>query len=636
MISYKSDKKGNFLNFFYYLILIVSSLFLIAPIFKKGIPMLLDNPKHLSETIYLTKYLIPQRHWINGWCMADFAGFPILLYHYILGKSIAAFLSISTGINIIIAYKLLMAVAIVFPTVSLFFLFSRISSKTASLITALFFLLQTTHILKIAQGMWNNYLALGFLPLFIYALLKVYTDNSLKYCGVAVLLFSLTIISHQYVAIAESFFALFFFFISLFSKKTNSFRFFLKLSLIAILSISLASFYIYPFIEAGKWLSANKMFGKGIIEPWASLYHQVKIFLNVPENISLSKQLFNNNGELFFKNLFSKPFIKLSMLLLDFFAITGLIVSFKKEEYKHILNKGMIFFTFFFLIFSSDLWRSVNFLNNLPFAGGIENNRFMLFSQIGLLFFCIYGLDYFFHITQRKDFILKIICLVIIAGGLITFSSHLKNKKFLITSNHLEDYRQIESFWEWTSKNLNPNKERLLIQRTKGNIAGTIFNESHILSLTWYYSGVNHIGAWNSGFPYTTEKIVSTEGGRIMGMSMKNIDDRKLARRMKIFNTSHIAAVSQSLQNFLERSPSFQKIADFGLIEVFKLLNYKPLWIDFIKGKGKVGYINLANEMIEAKIVTEEFYNTIRIKVQNHPYWKCEINGEETKLSTDE
>ncbi len=631
----KQEGEKNYSGiFFSYLAIILSSLFLMGPLFEKGIPLLLDNPKHLSETIYLANHLLPETNWINGWCMSDFAGFPILLYHYILGKTLVALISISTGIDIVTSYKMMMLFALLFPSCTIFFLFSKFFGNKASLAAVFFFILQTSHILKISQGMWNNYFALGFLPLFVYALLKLLNSNSARYIAIASLLFALTFISHQYVAIAEVFFAFAILLSAIFSEEKMFFGVFKKLFFVGIISVALSLFYLFPFIEAGKWLSANKMFGGGEIHPIASLYHNVKILLNIPEDISIRRQLINGNLMLFLGNLFKMPFIKAVMLILDITAISGLLISFK-DRGKNIAISAFLLFTLLLLIISSDLWRAVGFLNNLPFARGIENNRLILFSQFGFLFFSARGLKYLFDRVKTKKIVFGIL-LAVTLGGLFSLSSYLQKNNFLITSGNFSSFSQIEDFWEWTGKNVDAKSERILIQRTKGNIKDSILNESHILSLTWHYSGVNHIGAWNSGFPYATEKLVSTAQGTIFQMRENNIEEEKLIEHMSAFNTGFIAAVSPGLKEFLDKSYNFEASADFGIIKVFKLLTFKPSWIDFIRGDGAITKLSLKNNRVVAMINTKSKKNTIRIKIQNHPYWKASLDGQTIQISDDD
>lgn len=629
------DKQGFITEFICYLIIIFSSLFIIRPLFDEGIPLLLDNPKHLSETIYLAKYLIPETHWINGWSMSDFAGFPILLYHYILGKTLAALISIVCGINIVSSYKIMMAVSLIFPSCTLFFLFSKFFGKLPSLIAVYFFLLQTSHIIKISQGMWNNYFALGFFPLFIYSLLRFSTTNSLRFISMASLIFSLTFISHQYVAIAESLFAATFLIVSFFSKKENSFKLLTNLSAVAFLSLALSLFYLYPFIEVGNWLSENKMFGGGEIHPLKSLYHYIKVLLNIPENISVGTQIFKGNIKLFFNNLFELPFIKTAMIILDITAITGLILTFSRMTKRNGVKTAFAGFTFLLLIISSDIWRAFDILNNLPFARGIENNRLILFPQFGFLFFSASGLEYFLKTAKKKKILICFFLVIAISGGLVTLSSHLEKNNFFITSKSLNTFPEIFAFWKWAEMNINSKEERILIQRTKGNTEDVILNESHILSLTWLYSGVNHIGAWNSGFPYTTEKIVTTEGGRMLGMNVNGLYEDKLIKRMNVFNTGYIAAISADFKLQLQKSVFFDESADFGIIKVFKLSTFKPSWIDFLDGAGKVSSTFINPQKIKADIIAEKENNLIRIKIQNHPYWKAVVDGNITPINTD-
>ena len=100
-----------------------------------------------------------------------------------------------------LGYKLAMLSALLFPTIALYFVVRhRFGLVPAAISAGLFFFdLEVTH--TILEGMWNNYLALGFLLLLMGRVFDFPdTPTRGKAVGVAFLLLAV-ILSHLYTAV---------------------------------------------------------------------------------------------------------------------------------------------------------------------------------------------------------------------------------------------------------------------------------------------------------------------------------------------------------------------------------------------------------------------------------------------------
>ncbi|OGL39315.1 MAG: hypothetical protein A3C43_11930 [Candidatus Schekmanbacteria bacterium RIFCSPHIGHO2_02_FULL_38_11] len=619
-----------------YVIIIFSAIILFRPLFEKGFPVLVDNPVHLAETLYLIENLLPKYHWINGWCPADFAGFPILLYHYILGKLLIAGMNIFLGIQVITAYKLMMLVSIIFPACTLFLLFSKICGKLPATFSALFFILHINNIEKILEGMWNNYFSLGFLPLFILTIIRLFDSISIKYVPCAAILLSLTFMSHQYVAIAECIFAIIYFAVSLIIDRRNILHIFFMLFAIGILSAAVSLFYLFPIIDTSKSAPANRAIGVDQIKPVSSIYYFSKDLLNIPKTISIKNQLVKGNIREFCNGILNNIWINIAMLFFNIVAILGIRnMLFNKGSVYRKISISCGVFIGVMLIVASDIWRVVPFLNNMPFSAGIENSHFILFSHFGLLYFASFGIKYLLELKKEIMKITLFVMATLFIAGLLALSTHFKENQFFLTSENLREFDDIKRFWDWTGRNIDGSKMRIWIQRTKGNSKNEILNNSHILSLTQNFSGVNHIGAWY-GFQQRIGKLVDTENKKIFGMRTNNLREEILIKRMYLFNTGYMAVVENNLKKLLDNFAQFEKSADIGFITVFKLKNFNPMWIEFIQGKGIASFGKLAPQNISVNITTFETDIIMRIKIQNHPYWKAYMDGVPTKLEDDE
>ena len=159
-----------------YLIICLVALLVIYPIFRPGFLVAMDNPEHMLES-YLMVDMLKETKWVNGWSMSAFAGFPLGAYpKYQIGILSVAFLNLLFNIPIEIAYKLILYASYAFAACSLYFLISRRFGRLPAIVSAIFFLLIRRDVIVIVLGgIWNNFIGIGFMFLFMH-----YTDLFFK------------------------------------------------------------------------------------------------------------------------------------------------------------------------------------------------------------------------------------------------------------------------------------------------------------------------------------------------------------------------------------------------------------------------------------------------------------------------
>ena len=172
------------------------------PIFTGGYMVYLDNPVHHYETEFLAKQLLPVHRWINGWSMQAFLGYPILLYQPQLGNWLTIILSKIFSLSLLTCYKISVLFSLALLGCGMYTIVAYRFGKAAGLCTSFLLMLQKdVYYDKILAGMWNNYLAIGILLIFLTLLYKYANCLTLKKAILLGMLFSVIILSHLFAAI---------------------------------------------------------------------------------------------------------------------------------------------------------------------------------------------------------------------------------------------------------------------------------------------------------------------------------------------------------------------------------------------------------------------------------------------------
>ncbi len=270
--------KEKFKEFLPYIALLLIAAIILSPIFSPGFLTKSDSPVHVAEADYLANNLIKKDSWINGWYPYEYAGIPIQLYYYQGGMIILAFLNI-IGINIILAYKIALILALFFPAAAIYFLLQKHFNKLIAFIPALMFLFQKDLAKLMLAGMWANLMAFAIFILLFKKLLDYEFIITGKRALILGLLSAILILFHPFFIIALAYILAISFFFSL--KRSNSIKSNIQNSIknktkviqphkiiqpyiiIAITAVLISLFYIYPFFETRAWLNPGSGWGLG-------------------------------------------------------------------------------------------------------------------------------------------------------------------------------------------------------------------------------------------------------------------------------------------------------------------------------------------------------------------------------------
>mgnify|MGYP001574392159 CR=1 FL=1 len=599
-----------------YLAIILVSIIFFYPIFSSGYMVYVDNPNNYFELNYLSATLVPQHGWINGWSMQGYAGYPILLYRPQLGYFLAIILNRLSFLPLAYCYKIMVVASLAFLMCGMYALLARKFGSIAALCAAFLLMLQKDIYLdKILAGMWNNYIAIGLLLVFFYLLDRQALRMNIKKCIMLGIFFSVIIFAHLYTAVFAL--LLIFVYMPIWNKKAHNIPFNKMPAIffiIPITGISLAFFYIYPFIETSWYFSV----------------------LTSPKPLSWTIKGFMGGFE--GHNFISAFFINFPLIIRDFFGLWGIIYFWKNRNLSYpakriLIGAAVLIVSGLFLY--SDVVFAVPFLKNLRLVTNLQTHRFLVYAHIGLLIFTGYGLSLFlskFNMTKK----IILIALVAILSGSFLAHRYIYVSKGAKTFDELPDSVHLKNLWSWVSNNHNFRNGRIVYQNTVGNSDDAILAESDIYSLAPFYTKVPQIGGFTGATPYPIEKISRTDNQALFGKRLSSLNDREIANRMRLFNGGFIVSCEKTLEGILINSDIFSLEKKFGRFSVFRLREFVPGWALFKEKNTAFRWVVFKDESLKLNIQNNQPDNWIGIKVAFHPYWKAYINGKVAPIRPDE
>jgi len=169
-------------------------------LFHPGLLMSGDNPVHQAEIIALQETVLGEQGWWSGWYEGDFAGYPLLVYQYPLGKWLVAFLAAMPGIGLSWAYKAGLWFSWLFPVLVAVRMLARrgYSVIILALSAALYLSCFDSFLLSLA-GMWNQYLSAGLFLLALDMILGLLEEEGPWPLAKAAFWTALAAVSHQFM-----------------------------------------------------------------------------------------------------------------------------------------------------------------------------------------------------------------------------------------------------------------------------------------------------------------------------------------------------------------------------------------------------------------------------------------------------
>ena len=329
------------------------------------------------------------------------------------------------------------------------------------------------------------------------------------------------------------------------------------------------------------------------------------------------------------------------MLLIDIFAVIGVIFYRKEIKFKKIL-KFTLYYTLISLIIGTGFWFLFDFGNTIPFLNGILAYRFVYYARLGLFIFAAYALYKIFdeNIKQKwlqlmkikKKYVITAILLILVIG--FSLGTYFPPKSYTQTFPQAPIYKETQEVWNWLSENIQPNEVRILNQNFFDNIGEpSVTGDSIASALASKETGLFFFGSWYTTV-YPIEKKAKTENKYLFGEKINTISDESIKTHMEIYNLKYAIAVSKELQERLEASNLFTIEKEFETYKIYILKEYTPSWIAS-EQLVEVQEFTLAEQTMDFT-VDNPVNQQVIVKFAYHPYWKAFMDGVEIPLGTNE
>lgn len=605
-------------NSFPYIVIAGVAFYMFRGIFAPGFMSGPDNSFHYYDAYYLTNTLIPQYHWINGWSMQSMAGMPIFVDYYQTGFLTIAFLNKILSIPLNFSYKAMVLFSYILLGAGFYKLSSYRFGKAASFLISICLMLQKEiYHDRILAGIWNEYLSIGLLFIFLHMLDKHIEDMTVKKALTLGLMLGLLILTHLYVAT----FAFIILFLYIFpylknavNRKKLIFKQFVMYSCMPIVAFLLSSYYLYGFIITRDYLSGKPT--KGYVEDFA---WGIKAFFGPLENN------FSVSGF----------FINLPIVIRTIFVFFGIYILLKKEKdlkIKHFLGSLIAFIFVASLLFTGIFANLFSWWKHIPLVATLQANRFLIYIQIGLYVLAAYGISKFLGYFRKKHLLL-IACTIPILISVFFHYTHFARdaSRTLNGSRNMPDVFKV---WRWVDENVSPEEERIVYQNTFGNMDDAILRRSDVFALSGIFTDVAQIGVSRPASPFPQEKYMRNDQGCIFGKKIDKVSAGFIADTMQYFNARYIVSVEPNLKSKLSKSHLFLEEEEFGNFTIFRLEDFKTGWISF-KEDAEYRTIAFENQRLVFDIQNKTINNQAFIKVAYHPFWQALLNEKPGTIEQD-
>ncbi len=626
------SRRMNWKGVLGYVILVLITFFVYQEVFMSSTVLTKsDSPVHFLEASFIYHEILPKQKWFAGWFPYEYAGLPIGLYFYDGWIYLFILLKFLIGKSDLFIFNLTFFLTVLSAPVALYYVLKKRFGVLVGLSCAIFLLLQRDFMKLHLAGMFGQNLALAFLILAIDRLEPFLEGKmSKRDFGVVAALFALTIVSHQFVTIAFSYFLVSCLIVNWYYEKKFAP---LPIILLFVLALALSWFYVYPFIQTQSWLAQNLGWGLNVDggNIITVMYKLVGIFFSLKPNTSFFPLVASGSYKLAIIEFLKSLFVNFPALIADVLGVIGIyfyIKEHKKKERRFL--DAIMMFLLISLILGSGFWFLFSFGKKIPILQGLIAYRFIYYARgIALLAFAGFALSKLKNVKYKQ--ILGYSALGIISLGLIT-SSYVAPSSYAQTFEEAPIGIELNSMWDFIDKNIQKDQARILNQNFFDNVKEPLItSDSSIPALAPRYTHYHHfIGSW-----YTTvsplDAKVSTDGGMIFGKKIKDISEQELAENFKRFNIKYILAVEPSLQEKLT-SLNYPVLKQTKHLKLFEVTGYDPSWF-FFEGTAKL----VSFESQKVKFSTESGKESQLIfKMAYHPYWKAYVDGKEKSVASEE
>ena len=236
-----------------WVLILAAGLLLSRGLFQPGILLSGDNAVHQAEISALSEIILAEQFWWSGWYEGDFAGYPLLVYQYPLGKWLVVCLGFLPGISLSNAYKLVLFLSWLFPVLVVVRILGRRGYTLLMLLTvSVFYLACFDGYLLSLAGMWNQYLSAGLFLIAIDSILKMLESGRERQVVLAAFWTSVAAVSHQFMLVLLPMVWVILVGVQIRNSKF-SWRGMYGLLILPVLSLLLSSWYFVPIFMTWDW-----------------------------------------------------------------------------------------------------------------------------------------------------------------------------------------------------------------------------------------------------------------------------------------------------------------------------------------------------------------------------------------------
>jgi hypothetical protein len=582
-----------------------------------------DHLVHQAETRALLEHLIRGQHWIAGWNFDEFAGYPLYLYHYVLGPWLVGLTSWSTGIPLWITYKFWFFVSFFLAGIGVY---HRVRSHggTSALwpgLCACLFLLTSQLAKNHALGMWNYTLAMGLLAWFWLAVEGLVERPRAATFAATTLLTFLTILAHPYVALSACLIGAMVF--ALHAPATGSVgAAAARLAGAALLGAGLASGYIIPFLTMRGWGAPPVWQNNPPLAPLDYVYQFLRGLLSLtPGHASTTDS--------FLEYYLWAPAASLAAAAL-LMPAARIAVAARGAGPRTARTALAVFLVL--CIFQSQWWRGLKLYD--PKGTFLENllDAQRLMPVLWLSAMVLVGAT-----VPALDTRLRRACSVLAVAGIVASAAW-----FVATPQPEQTtesrtgplYRDLRAGMEYLRNNAGRIAGRVAVQNTAGNPTVAMLSGdtwmlfSHPFAELPEFAGVPVFGGWCAGWLYPTSKYAMTEYGFFLGAPAPGRDAKEWKQLLTDFDIGAL---------FIQKGYLFDRLKQAQLVgeTMWEGRDYVIASTDtsrsgYLQSRGgalRVDSVALLEASVTADFQTSAPDASLLLSVSHHPCWMATLDG---------
>lgn len=593
-------------------------------LFQPGTILSGDNAVHQAEISALKEIVLAEQSWWSGWYEGDFAGYPLLVYQYPLGKWLVALLSFLPGLSLETAYKWFVFLSWLFPALVTVRMLGRRGYSLLTLLTvSAFYLACFDAFLLSLAGMWNQYLSAGLFLIAVDCILKMLNSGCIRQVAIAALWTSVAAVSHQFMLVLLPVVWL-----TVMSHTVRRRGVFSRetcfLLLLPFLSLLLSAWYFLPIFATWDW--------PGFVVSPMDWYNLCSSLFPIVSSDLLRTEGFSSCGN---PRIFLYSLGMIAALIWGFSGMAFLVSGGKKEG-----NRDPLFITAAGILIGVTglillvLWEPVPFFRSFTLSVG--GGRLALYLLLPLMLLSALSLEPLpgnrpAGIKRKMLCLLPLLLLIPnLAWASVSRSFPLPEILYIEGEGdrRTEEMKGLDRVFAWLKAHGVPGEGRVLFQDTAYNFRNHQLFWSHALA-----RGRGETGLWSLGSSgqlfVPTDPLTRTQGISIFGKIRSEMTPEELGEKLKLFNCRWALSCEPELESLLRSCDSVEPVISEGRFTLFRTLG-ELNWAEIVEGEGEVRTIRQTDSrrIMEAEILSPAGA-LIMVKSSYHPWWRASLNGDD-------